>query len=226
MDQLTAMDHQSASTRESGITRREAMRRLTVALGGAALVGGDALLAFSFDGSQRQQAAQGVGTFTAADIGLLDEIAETILPETSTPGAKAAKTGSFMALMVTAAYTEQNQQVFLRGMRELDEACRKANNVSFMQASAAQRLTLLEALDREQKTATEERAAAARSRAPAAALNTEPPHYFRLMKELALLGYFTSEVGYTQAMRYAESPGRFDPCAPHAPGDKTWASHA
>ena len=47
-----------------------------------------------------------------------------------------------------------------------------------------------------------------------------------MMKELALLGYFTSEIGYTQAMRYLESPGRFDPCAPHAPGDKSWAGHA
>jgi hypothetical protein len=46
------------------------------------------------------------------------------------------------------------------------------------------------------------------------------------MKELALLGYFTSEIGYTRAMRYLETPGRFDPCAPHKPGDKTWASHA
>ena len=96
-----------------------------------------------------------------------------------------------------------------------------------MQASPAQRLTLLEALDREQKTATEERAAAPRSRAPAAAQSgDEPPHYFRMMKELALLGYFTSEIGYTQAMRYIESPARFDPCAPHAPGDKSWAPHA
>jgi hypothetical protein len=47
-----------------------------------------------------------------------------------------------------------------------------------------------------------------------------------MMKELALLGYFTSEIGYTKVMRYRESPGRFDPCAPHAPGDKIWASHA
>ena len=54
----------------------------------------------------------------------------------------------------------------------------------------------------------------------------EPAHYFRMMKELALLGYFTSAIGYTKAMRYRESPGRFDPCAPHAPGDKIWASHA
>jgi hypothetical protein len=47
-----------------------------------------------------------------------------------------------------------------------------------------------------------------------------------MMKELALLGYFTSEIGYTRAMRYIESPGRFDPCVPHAPGDKSWAPHA
>jgi hypothetical protein len=47
-----------------------------------------------------------------------------------------------------------------------------------------------------------------------------------MMKELALLGYFTSEIGYTRAMRYIETPGRYDPCAPHKPGDKSWAAHA
>ena len=53
-----------------------------------------------------------------------------------------------------------------------------------------------------------------------------PPHYFRMMKELALLGYFTSEIGCTQAQRYVESPGRFDPCVPYKPGEKSWAGHA
>ena len=47
-----------------------------------------------------------------------------------------------------------------------------------------------------------------------------------MMKELALLGYFTSEIGYTKAMRYTETPGRYDPCAPFEPGDKAWARHA
>lgn len=213
-----------------GMTRREVLQRVTAVLGGAALVGGEDLLAFAFDADAFDQAmAQGVGAFTVSDIALLDEIAETILPETSTPGAKAAKTGAFMALMVTDLYTVRNQQVFRDGMRQLDEACRAANNgVPFMQATPAQRLTFLEALDREQKTAMEERANAPRCRAPAAAAppEDEPPHYFRMMKELALLGYFTSEIGYTRAMRYVESPGRFDPCVPHAPGDKSWAPHA
>ena len=213
---------------EHGLTRREVIQRVTVLLGGAALAGGDLLEAFSFDAVARLEAmAQGAGAFTAADIALLDEIAETILPETATPGAKAAKTGAFMALMVTDVYTQREQQVFRDGMRALDEACRRANSVPFMPASPAQRLALLEALDREQKTAMEERAHAPRSRAPAAAAADDgPPHYFRMMKELALLGYFTSEIGYTRAMRYLETPGRFDPCAPHAPGDRTWASHA
>jgi hypothetical protein len=50
--------------------------------------------------------------------------------------------------------------------------------------------------------------------------------FYRMMKELALLGYFTSEIGYTQAMRYVESPGRFDPCLPYEPGEQAWAPHA
>jgi hypothetical protein len=53
-----------------------------------------------------------------------------------------------------------------------------------------------------------------------------PPHFFRMMKELALLGYFTSEIGYTKAMRYVESPGRFEPCTPYKAGEPAWAPHA
>jgi len=47
-----------------------------------------------------------------------------------------------------------------------------------------------------------------------------------LMKELTLLGYFTSEIGCSQAMRYRETPGRFDPCVPYTPGETSWAGHA
>jgi hypothetical protein len=212
-----------------GITRRDAVQRVVAMMGGLALVGEDRLFAFPVSEAMRVEASvQGVGQFSAADVALLDEIAETILPETATPGAKAAKTGAFMALMVTDAYTDRNQQVFLDGMRALEEACRAATGAAFMQATPAQRLTLLEALDREQKTATEERASAPRTRYPAAlpAPDDEPRHYFRMMKELALLGYFTSEIGYTKAMQYRESPGRYDPDVPLAPGDRSWAPHS
>ena len=210
------------------VTRREAVQRVAALLGGVALAGGDRLVAFSFEPAAIEQAmAQGAGTFTAADVALLDEIAETILPETSTPGAKAAKVGAFMALMVTEAYDERTRHVFQQGLRQLEDACRRAHAIPFMQASAGQRLSLVEALDREQHAVMEDRAPKRRVRAPAAESGSdEPAHYFRLMKELALLGYFTSEVGCTRAMRYIEAPGRFDPNAPYSPGDKSWASHA
>jgi len=210
------------------LTRRDVLQMVTALLGGAALAGGERVLAFTFDDDAMAVAVQqGTSLFAATDVAMLDEIAETILPETSTPGAKAAKTGAFMALMVTEAYDARQQQEFRAGLGQVDEACRKAHGVPFMQATPAQRLSVVEALDREQKSAMDARTPARTNRAPAAAAAPdEPPHYFRRMKELALVGYFTSEIGYTKAMRYRESPGRFDPCAPHAPGDKIWASHA
>ena len=81
----------------NAITRRAAIQQVAAMLGSAALIGGDRLGAVAIDDAALAQAmAGGVGAFTAADVALLDDIAETILPETSTPGAKAAKTGAFM----------------------------------------------------------------------------------------------------------------------------------
>jgi len=197
---------------EPTIDRREAIRRVSALLGGAALVGGSALLTGCR--SERAPAAAGVGAFTPADIAFLDEVAETILPETKTPGAKAAKVGAFMALMVTDCYEEHDQKIFRRGMQQLDEASRRASKASFMSATPEARLSLLESLDREQKTSID------------AKKDDDPSHYFRMMKELALLGYFTSEIGYTQAQRYVESPGRFEPCIPYKAGELSWAPHA
>ena len=210
------------------MTRREVIERVTALLGGVALVGGDSLAAFTFDEAARVEAmAQGTGRFTAAEIMLLDEIAETILPQTSTPGAKAARTGAFIALMVTDTYTDRAQEVFRDGLKKLDEECQRANHTSFMSASPEQRLALAQALDREQKSVMDERQGPRPIRAPFESRSSdEPAHYFRMMKELTLLGFFTSEVGMTQALRYMETPGRYDPCSPHKPGDRAWAGHA
>ncbi|HEX6630007.1 MAG TPA: gluconate 2-dehydrogenase subunit 3 family protein [Gemmatimonadaceae bacterium] len=258
------------TTRDGTIDRREAIRRVSALLGGVAFVGGGGLLtacermrsapADSVAAAADSIAAAGTGQFTPADIALLDEIADTILPETKTPGAKAARTGPFMAVMVTDSYHADDQKVFMAGLRTLDEECRKATGTSFMEATPQQRLALLERLDREQKAHMDAREAARsaataagpvdpekqarnegdarlpdqrQENAPGAEANAAPAitadtpaHYFRMMKELALLGYFTSEIGCKQAQRYVESPGRFDPCVPYTAGERAWASHA
>lgn len=208
------------------VSRREAIHCVAALLGGGALVGGRGLLSACERASFPPQEAT-LGEFTAEDIAFLDEIAETILPATKTPGAKAAQTGAFMALMVTDSYHPDERKVFREGMRKVDDAMRQANGVSFLQAAPPQRLALLTTLDREQKRVMDSRKAAMDAREAAAAIeHPAPAHYFRMMKELALLGYFTSEVGCTQALRYVESPGRFDPCIPYAPGEPAWAAHA
>ncbi len=194
------------------IDRREAIRRVTALLGGTALVGAGSLLASCT--RERASARAGVGTFSAADVAFLDEIAETILPQTKTPGAKAAEVGAFMALMVTDTYEPEDQTIFRTGMQQLDEASTTASGAAFMSATPEARLALLERLDREQKTYQDDKK------------DDDATHYFRMMKELTLLGYFTSEIGCTQAQRYMETPGKFEPCVPYAPGDPAWAGHA
>jgi Gluconate 2-dehydrogenase subunit 3 len=229
------MDASSETEQARLLNRREAIRRVSALLGGIAFVGGSGLLEAVANAASSIEGTP--GNFSAEQVALLDEIAETILPATKTPGAKAAKTGAFMALMVTDCYSPAQQKVFRDGIRKLDEATKKASQVSFMAATPEQRLAVLTVLDREQKLVMDARVAADRKSkglaplpgapvaAPLADL-TAPAHYFRMMKELTLLGYFTSEVGCAHALRYVEVPGRFDPCLPYTAGEAAWAAHA
>jgi hypothetical protein len=201
--------HVAAHFKDDLVTRREAIRRVSALLGGAALVGQSAWLAGCSNAESASRAL-----FSDSEVVLLDEIADTILPETKTPGAKAAGVGPFIALMVADTYDPREQRVFREGLEELERESRKQNGGGFMASSPAQRLALLERLDRE---------AIEYMRGPSA---NERPHYFRLIKELTLLGYFTSEIGCTQAQRYTETPGRFEPCITYTAGDKAWAPHA
>jgi hypothetical protein len=245
------------TTNSESIDRREAIRRVSVLLGGVALIGGRPLLAAAERDAHARAAllaesGAGVGPFTAADIAFLDEVADTILPATKTPGAKAAKVGAFMALMVTDGYDAPDQQIFRDGMRTIDDESQKDNGAVFRKATRRQRLALLQRLDREQKAHMDARDIAQKARDkdpnkkaeayvpdqrkemapapgvnPAAAITADSPaHYFRMMKELTLLGYFTSQIGCTQALQYVESPGRFDPCVPYKRGTPAWAPHA
>lgn len=216
----------SESTHMSTIDRREAIRRVSALLGGIALVSEGALLQAC--SGERAASRTAAAAFTPQNVAFLDEVSDTILPETSTPGAKAAQVGAFMAMMVTDTYSDRDQQVFRDGMGKLDAACHTMHNVGFMAATPQQRLALLEQLDREQKQYMDAREAArnAAGGATGGLSPDTPAHYFRMMKELTLLGYFTSEIGCTKALRYVESPGRFDPCAPYKPGETSWAAHA
>jgi hypothetical protein len=182
-------------TSPTTLSRREMLARLGVLLGGA-LVGGDNWL------RGEPLAGKTVGNdFTAADLSLLDEIGETIIPTTNTPGAKATGVGAFMTMMVTDCYDDAHHSAFKAGLAKL-------RSEGFLSATPAERTIRLNALDAEQKRHHVTKTA------------TEPAHYFRMMKQLTILGYFTSEIGATQALRFEEVPGRFDGNAPYKSGDR------
>lgn len=45
-----------------------------------------------------------------------------------------------------------------------------------------------------------------------------------LLKELTILGYFSSEIGATQALAYDKVPGGYRGCIPLSPNQRAWAS--
>ena len=191
------------------LLRCEVILRVSRLLGGVTLIGQGVWLT----GCATARLAS-PSLFSESDVALLDEIADTILPPTKTPGAKAAGVGPFIAKMVADTYDPNEQRVFVEGLAALEDESRAQNGGGFMASSPAQRVALLERLDRE---------AIEYMRRPGADAR---PHYFRLIKELTLLGYFTSEIGCTQALRYTETPGRFEPCVTYTAGEKAWAGHA
>jgi hypothetical protein len=193
------------------MTRREAVIKMAVLMG--ASVVGPRLYAASFSSG-------GVAGASADDVALLDEIGETIIPATDVPGAKAAKIGTFMAMMVRDCYGARDQAAFAAGLEKIRAVYAARFGGSFVAGGATERTTLLNELDREQRQHTAEQ----RKLRAAGAGGDDGPHYFRIMKELTLLGYFTSEIGCTQALRFVEVPGRFDGAAPYKPGEHAWVS--
>ena len=190
--------------------RREAITKVSWLLGGT-ILGANLFLEIGCTPSADKAASAG-SFFNADQIAWLDEVGETILPATSTPGAKAAKVGEFMNVMVRDCYTKADQGVFREGMDKLDEQSKEEHGKKFMECSAAERTALLTKIDASQK-------AYMKDKKP-----DQPSHYFRMIKELTLLGFFTSEVGATKALRYVAIPGKYDGDVPYKKGDKAWAT--
>lgn len=203
--------------------RRELLKMIALVTGGV-VVGGEVFLS----GCKSDDKTTGI--LTKSNIALLDEVAETIIPATNTPGAKAAKVGEFMNVMVTDCYTKEQQDAFTKGITALEEATKKAHDKSFIKCTAEERHNLLVALEKEAKAFNKTVGETDKARMEEyKAKNTlydyvpTPPHYYTLMKQLTLLGFFTSKTGMTETLRHEPVPGKYNGAFPYAKGDKAWA---
>jgi hypothetical protein len=185
--------------------RRELLKMIALATGGT-LIGGELLL------SGCKSTPKSDAAFSADHIAFLDEVAETILPKTNTPGAKDAAVGKYMTVAVTDCYEAKDQKIFRDGMVKLEEASQKKFSAGFMKINAEQKKELLIELDKEAKAYQQSKK------------ENDPAHYFTMMKQLSLFGFFTSKPGATEALRYVAIPGKYEGCVPYKKGDKAWAT--
>ncbi len=222
--------------------RRDAVKSVAFLLGGALSA---TTIGVFLEGCSPSEKKDNASLFSADQEKLITEIADIIIPTTSTPGAKAAGVGAFIPMMIKDCYPEDAQKAFVKGLEDIENRSKKEfGGKSFLEISVKEREQLLgkvreetiaaQKKEREESEAeriAEENKIVKKSEKeeagkPMNAKERKPakPYFFAIMRDLTLLGYFTSEIGATQAYAYVEIPGRYDGCVDLKPGQRVWAS--
>jgi len=139
-------------------------------------------------------------------------MAELILPQTSTPGAKAVRVNEFIERIVAEWYSDEDRARFLAGLAGVDARTQSLFKKDFVDVSPEQQSEILRRLGDEMAQATE-----VLVKAPRGYRGSDPEpedNFYFMFRQLTLTGYFTSEAGFTQQLREEIIPGRFDGCFP------------
>jgi gluconate 2-dehydrogenase gamma chain len=190
------------------VNRRDSLRGLS-ALTAHALFPSVLASATAAAAELQQTGAAWVPRFVPAQhAAMLEALVDPVLPATDTPGAREARVHVFADLALRDCYTSEEQQRFVAGLEALAAECRAQHARPFEGCSAEERHALVAALD-------------AASYSP----DTGPRGSFvRILKDLTLVGFFTSRIGATQVLAYEAVPGGFRGCIPLGPDQKTWAT--
>ena len=189
------------------MNRREAIQRVAMLMGGT-VIGASLFL----EGCQRSASKDIEMLFDPKSIDFLGDLAEAILPKTTTPGAKEAGVGSEIPVLVRDCYKLEEQQVFLTGTAGIDERAKKEFGRNFQQLDKKDQTAFVDVLDKEAQDYDKKKAA------------NELPHFFTLFKQLTLLTFFSSKLGATEVFRYVKIPGKYDGDFPYQKGDHAWAT--
>lgn len=178
--------------------RRQLLQMIAAATGTAFIAG---------NARAYEQTRTGENLFGEAQSALMNELGETILPATDTPGARDADVGPFITQYVSDCYDDDQQERFREGLTRLEERAGVVYGSAFAELDASQRLAFVDDLDQEAKIAVADGG----------------EHWFTMLKQLVLFAFFTSEVGATEVLRYVAVPGRFDGCVDYD-GEPAWAT--
>lgn len=149
--------------------------------------------------------------FNWGDTELLSEIAEIIIPATpDVPGAKAADVGDFIQLYVTDCYKEVDKKIFLEGFQLFKLKIKNQHHDDFISLSSEEKIKIINGLEVEASEFKQHGSSG------------DPGHFYTLLKNTILFGYFTSEVGATKALQYLPVPG-YQKGEIAYNGEKSWA---
>jgi hypothetical protein len=148
------------------------------------------------------------GVLNAAQLSQLRVLVDCVIPDTDTPGANAAGVPAFISYLLKHGYPEQEQAQFKSGLVALEEAAVPRFGKIFSACSHAQQIQLL--TDLEAESLRQEEASTAAT-------------FVVRMKELTVLGYYTSEIGATAELNYLAIPGPYQGCIEFSEVGRTWA---
>lgn len=188
--------------RAGGLTRREAIERVVLLLGVAI---SPSILAGALQAQPGlARAVEAKPEFLSApQFAAVSAMAERILPRSETPGAIDVGVPAFIDLMIGKFMTGAERQIFMAGIVELEAKARARASVDFARMTPAAQDALL----KEVATLSQNR----------------EKTFFHQLKELTLLGYFTSETVGKNFLHYDPIPGRFDACIPlETVGNRAW----
>jgi len=132
--------------------------------------------------------------FTEAEYAMVERLADIIIPNDGTPGAKDAGVAEFIDFMV--ASDPEVQYGFRTGITWLNAQAERTNGKRFVELTPEQQTSLLEPLGFKDKARPGEE---------------DGVRFFRMMREYTVTGFYTSEIGYKEldnpALKfYSESP--------------------
>lgn len=151
----------------------------------------------------------GLRTLDAHQNETIIAISDRIIPETSTPGAKGTKVNEFIDLLLTEWFDKPDTDRFLQGITEADAASRKRFGKTFVQCDAAQQTELMKGWDEGAMAYARAAKLAQKSKTAAPSAN-----FFYTVKRLTIMGYYTSEVGFTKELGASIIPLKHAGCAP------------
>ena len=184
-----------SADRLDSIDRRALLRSAFLLVGGIGLA--PEVLA-------QAKTASGGGFFTAPERGTIAALCDTMIPRTDSPGAVDAKVPQFLDSLMTNWASAASQARFRDVVTRLDKSARTELGMPLASAPAAARTAWLTRQD--------------------AALLAAGDAGYRDFKRLMLTGYYFSEPGATQELRYELVPGVWEPSIPITADTRSWAA--